>query len=130
MRRILESRWFLHRVQDDTLTSAMYKIMSKSVEETVIFTGDDDTFVTLFGELVSFASVKHSWRWDDKPIRSGAQKDPNAMEVDALTKGGKSKSGKGKSVTCWMFSKTGHTSRDCFHNNKGKSKGKGKSSTS
>ena len=48
------------------------------------------------------------------------------MEVDALSKGGKSQSGKGNSATCWACDKTCHMSRDCYYN-KGTSKGKGKS---
>ena len=47
------------------------------------------------------------------------------MEVDALSKGGKSKSGKGNSVICWIRNNTGHLSRNRFFN-KGNGKGKGK----
>ena len=36
-------------------------------------------------------------------MRSGTKRDPNAMEVGALSKGGKSKSGKGKHFTCWVL---------------------------
>ena len=59
-------------------------------------------------------------------LRAGTKRDPNAMEVDALSKGGQSKSGKGKIVTWWVCNKTGHMSRDCYCY-KGKSKRKGKS---
>ena len=71
--------------------------------------------------------VKHSLRVDDKPTRAGVKKDTHAMVVDASTKGGKSKSGKEKSVICWICIRTRHTSRDCFHNDEGKrAKAKGR----
>jgi len=83
----------------------------------------------------------------------GPQRDPNAMEVDALTrkgpgkgkgkKGGRGK-GKGKEddginlraawirdAECWICGKKGHLQEDCWHNTKGKAstkdkKGKGR----
>ena len=81
--------------------AAMHMIEPKSLEETMMFKGDEDSLESLFDKPESFASVRH-------------------MEVDALSKGGKSNSGKGKSVTCWV---PRHMSRDCFYK-KGKSKGK------
>ena len=65
--------------------------------------------------LVSFASLKHSLRLDDNwHALVQRERDPNALDVDALSKSGKSKSGKGKSVTCWVCNKTGHMSRNGF----------------
>ena len=48
------------RVQDESLMAAMCKIMPKRNEETVMFKGDDDTFVSLFDEFVPSASVKRT----------------------------------------------------------------------
>ena len=96
--------------------AAMYELMLKSLAETVVFKGDEDTFESLFDKLVSLASVKNSMRLDDKPVRAGAKRDPNATEVDALSKGGKAKSGRGKRVTCWVCNKTSHVSRDGNYN--------------
>ena len=70
--------------------TAMYKIMLKNPQESVMLKGDDDKFESLFDKLVSFASVERSLTLDDKPVRAAAKKDPNAVEVDALSKGGKS----------------------------------------
>ena len=99
------------------MIEAMYKLMPQCLEETVMFKCDEDTFESLFD----------SSRLDDKPVRTDTRKreTPTATEVDALSKGGKTKRGKGKSVTCWVCNKTGHMSRDCFCN-KGRSKGKRK----
>ena len=47
-----------------------------------MFKGDDDTFESLFGKLISFASVKHSSTLDDEPTRAGVKKDPDATEAD------------------------------------------------
>ena len=80
--------------------AAMYTIMPKRVEETVMFKGDEDAFESLFDKVVSFASVQHSLRLGDNPARAGTKRDPIAIEVDALNKGRKSKSGNVKSVTC------------------------------
>ena len=93
-----------------------------------MFKGDEDTFESLFDKLASFCVG------DAQPepgrqtsARTCTRKErPNAMQVAALSKGGKSRSGKGKSVTSFVCNKTDHISRDCFYN-KDNSKGKGKS---
>ena len=91
----------------------------------VLRKGEEDTFESIFDKLASFASVKHSLRLDDKPVRTVIRRKKNlqAMVIDALRESGTSKCGKGKGVTCWVGNKTGQTSRDRFFN-KGKSKGK------
>ena len=61
------------RILGDCVVPAMYKIVPKSIEETVMFKGYEDTFESLFDKLVSFASVKHSLRMDDKPARAGTK---------------------------------------------------------
>ena len=58
---------------------------------------------TFENSMVLKPLVKHSLSLDDKPVPTGTrrEKDPTALEVDALSKGGKSKSSTGqKSVTC------------------------------
>ena len=84
--------------------TAMCTVMPETVEETVMFKGDEDTFESLFGKLVSFVSVKHSLRLDSTPARVETQRVPHAMAVDEE----RSRSGRGKSVTCWVGNKTGH----------------------
>ena len=106
------------RVQDDTLMAAMYKLIPKGLEKTLLFKSDEAILEFLYDELVPRASVKHSSRSDDKPSRSEVKQDPNAMEVAALSKGGNSKSGKGKDVPYWICGTT------CHMNNDGKSRGK------
>lgn len=101
------------RVSEDSLMAAMYKLMPKSLEETVMFKSEDyDSFETLFDKLVSYASTKHSLKLSasvDKP-----SKDPNAMDVGSVD----------KNVQCWVCWGRGHMGKDCPQN---KGKGKGKS---
>ena len=54
-----------------------------------MFESDEDSFETLFDRLVPLASVKHSLRFDDTPVRVHAKRasDPSAMEVDTMSKG-------------------------------------------
>ena len=47
--------------------------MPDSLEGTAVLKGDKDTFESLFDELVSAASVKHSLRLDRRPIRVGTK---------------------------------------------------------
>ena len=96
--------------------AATCKLMPKIPDETVMFKGDEDTYESLFDKLVSFCVG------DAQPepgrqtsARTCTRKErPNAMQVAALSKGGKSRSGKGKSVTSFVCNKTDHISRDCF----------------
>ena len=106
---------------DDSLVAAMFRLMPKSLEETVMFTNEDEGFQELFDRLLAYSSTKQSIQMSEskKPTRKD---DP--MDVDALSKGsGKGKSkGKGKkgkdhnhvsSVRCWNCGKSGHYGRDC-----------------
>ena len=93
---------------------AMYKINPPSLKETMMFHGDDDTFESPIDKLVSFASVKHSLRLDDKPTCAEFKKDPNAKEVDALTK--REKNNKGKTKGKRKSSKSSGESRvECYN---------------
>ena len=74
-----------------------------------MFEGDEQTFEHLLDKLVSFASVKHKLKLDDTPNCTGVKKDPNAMEVDTLSKGGNSKFGQDKYVTFWICKKQRQT---------------------
>ena len=84
--------------------TAMCTVMPETVEDAVMFKGDEDTFESLFGKLVSFASVKHSLRLEGTPARVKTQRVPHAMAVDEE----RSRSGRGKRVTCWVGNSTGH----------------------
>ena len=76
-----------------------------------MFKGDEDTFESLVDKLASFCVG------DEQPEPGRQTSAHNAMQVAALSKGGKSRSGKGKSVTCWVCNKqitqveTGSTTR-------------------
>ena len=61
--------------------AVMWKLRPKSVDETVMFKSDEDSFEALFNRLVSFASLKQSLSLDDKPVRANAkrERDPNAI---------------------------------------------------
>ena len=114
--------------------------MPKSLEETVMFTNEDEGFQELSDRLLAYSSTKQSIQMSEskRPTRKDDQ-----MDVDALSKGsGKGKSkGKGKkgkdqnhmsNVKCWNCGKSGHCGRDCREmwwsgdQGKGKSKSKGK----
>ena len=128
------------QASDDSLVAAMFRLVPKSLEETVMFTDEDEGFQELFDGLWAHSSTKKSIQMSESE-RQTRKDDP--MDVDALSKGsGKGKSkGKGKketgqnhmsNVRCWNCGRTGHCGRDCSEmwwsedQGKGKSKGKGK----
>ena len=78
------SRIVPSRVQDDSLMGAT---LPKSLGKPVMNKGNEDTAESFFDRLVSFASVHHSLRLDDKPVRAGAKRDLKSMEVYLLNKG-------------------------------------------
>ena len=113
------------------MIAAMYKLMPKSLEETMLLKGDDDSFEELFDRLVAFAATKNSLRLAANTSKSN-EHDPDAMEVDALWKGGKGK-GQNKGNTqdkstsqYWVCDGVGHYGRDCWYTDKDKGKSKGK----
>ena len=109
------------RVSEDSLMAAMYRLMPKSLEETVMFKQEDyDSFETLFDKLVSYASTKHSLRLSDQP--QGAKKDPNAMDVGGLT-GSPGGAARKDNIQCWVCYERGHMGKDCPKKNGGRPKG-------
>ena len=107
------------RVSEDSLMAAMYKLMPKTLEETVMFKSEDyDSFEQLFDKLVSYASTKHSLKILDRPRGSGGAKDPDAMDVSGLNDG-KNK----ENIQCWVCFGRGHMGKDCPRKGKGKGRG-------
>ena len=132
------------QASDDSLMAAMFRLMPKSLEETVMFANEDEGFQELFDRLLAYSSTKQSVRMSEIK-RQNRRHDP--MEVDALSKGKrkgkKGSSGFGKekgqnsmwNVVCWNCGKSGHCEKDCkqkwtqnkeWSGKKGKSKGKNK----
>ena len=136
------------QASDDSLVAAMFRLMPKNLEETVMFTNEDEGFQELFVRLLAYSSTKQSIKIREIK-RQNRRDDP--IEVDALSKGkrkgkkGSSGSGKGKgqnstsNAVCWTCGKSGHYEKDCRQKwtqnkewsrkkgkGKGKSKGKGK----
>ena len=124
------------QASDDSLMAAMFRLMPKSLEETVMFANEDEGFQELFDRLLAYSSTKQSVRM--KEIKRQNRRD-DPMEVDALSKGtrkgmkGFSGFGKGKgqnstwNVMCWNCGKSGHwTQNKEWSGKKGKSKGKSK----
>ena len=78
--------------------AAMFRLMPKSLEETVMFANEDEGFQELFDRLLAYISTKQSIKMSEIK-RQNRRDDP--MEVDALSRGkrkgkkGSSASGKG-----------------------------------
>ena len=78
------------QASDDSLVAAMFRLMPKSLEETVMFTNEDEGFQELFDRLLAYSSTKQSIQMSESK-RPTRKDDP--MDVDALSKGsGKEKS--------------------------------------
>ena len=103
------------QAQDDSLVAAMFWLMPKSLEETVMFTNEDEGFQELYDELLAYSSTKQSVKVSESKRR--------ARDVDALSRGktkGKGKKGPGASgkgnkdqnhmsdVRCWNCGRFGH----------------------
>ena len=81
------------QASDDSLVAAMFRLMPKTLEETVMFTNEDEGFQELFDRLLAYSSTKQSVKMSEG-TRQTRRDDP--MDVDALSKGkskGKSKKG-------------------------------------
>jgi hypothetical protein len=90
------------RLSADAGLSAMFALLPKSLEDTVMFQKDAFTrWETMFERLAAFSSSKVS---AGQARQTGGNS--NAMELDALGKG------KGKGV-CFNCGKPGHIARDC-----------------
>ena len=87
------------QASDDSLVAAMFRLMRKSLEETVTITNEDEGFQELYDRLLAYSSTKQSVKMSEIK-RQNRRDDP--MDVDALSKGkgkgkkGSSGSGKGK----------------------------------
>ena len=113
------------RVSDDSLIAAMFKLMPKSLEETVMFKSDEyESFEILFDRLSSFASTKHSLKLEHYDRKNH---NPDDMEIGAIGGKGKGKGDQRKgSVQCWVCHGYGHYGRDCPQRKGGSKGGKGK----
>ena len=100
------------QASDDSLVAAMFRLMPRSLEETVMFANEDEGFQELYDRLLAYSSTKQSIRMSE----SKTTRNDDPMDVDALSKGkskGRGKKGspsKGKgskgqnstsNVVCW-----------------------------
>ena len=111
------------QASDDSLVAAMFRLMPKSLEETVMFTNEDEGFQELFDRLLAYNSTKQSVKMSE--IRRQNRRD-DPMDVDALSKGKRKKGqerllwlwkgSKGQNntsnVVCWNCGKSGHYEKD------------------
>ena len=84
------------QASDDSLVAAMFRLMPKSLEESVMFANEDEGFQELYDRLpLAYSSTKQSIQMSESK-KTTRKDDP--MDVDALSKcSGKGKSkGKGK----------------------------------
>ena len=79
------------QASDDSLVAAMFRLMPKSLEETVMFANEDEGFQELYDRLMAYSSTKQSITMSES--KKTTRKD-DRVDVDGLSKG-KSK-GKGK----------------------------------
>ena len=108
--------------------AGLHKLMPETLEETVMFKSDEfSNFEALFDRLSSLATVRHSLQLSHRDLSgrgSKGNKDPDAMDIGAVSKGksrGKGKSlggatGKGSQnnkMTCYDCGKAGHKASYC-----------------
>ena len=104
------------QASDDSLVAAMFRLMPKNLEETVMFANEDEGFQELYDRLLAYSSTKQSITMSESK-KTTRKDDP--MDVDALSQGkskGKGKKGKGQNhmsnVVCWNCGKSGHKLKD------------------
>ena len=71
------------QASDDTLVAAMFRLMPKSLEESVMFANEDEGFQELYDRLLAYSSTKQSIQMSEN--KATRMYDP--MDVDALSKG-------------------------------------------
>jgi len=112
------------RVSSDSLMAAMYKIMPKSLEETVMFKSDEfESFDSLFDRLISYSGKKHSLLLRDAGPKK--QKGPDDMDIGAFGGQGKG-TDRNANIQCWVCYGYGHYGKECPHKGKGKGNGQNK----
>ena len=84
------------QASDDTLVAAMFRLMPKSLEESVMFANEDEGFQELYDKLLAYSSTKQSIQMSEN--KTARKDDP--MDVDALSTG-KSKGKKGSDWDSW-----------------------------
>ena len=67
------------QASDDSLVAAMFRLMPKNLEETVMFTNGDEGFQELFDRLLAYSSTKQSVKMSESK-RQTRRDDP--MDVD------------------------------------------------
>ena len=72
------------QASDDSLEAAMFWLMPKSLEETVMFANEDEGFQGLYDRLLAHSSTKQSIQMSESK-KSTKKDDP--MDADALNKG-------------------------------------------
>ena len=83
--------------------AAMYKIMPKALEETVMFKSEDfSSYEEFFDRLVAYSSTKNSMTIGDTPAKS-----QNTKDVGSVAPGDRK-----AHVECWECSEYGHFGRD------------------
>ena len=69
---------------DDSLVAAMFRLMPKSLDETVMFANEDEGFQELYDRLLANSSTKQSIQMSESK-KTTRKDDP--VHVDALSKG-------------------------------------------
>ena len=72
------------QASDDSLVAAMFRLLPKSLEETVMFANEDEDFQELYDRLLAYSSTKQSIQMSESK-KTTRKDDP--MDVDALSKG-------------------------------------------
>ena len=72
------------QASDDSLVAAMFRLMPKSLQETVMFANEGEGFQELYDRLVAYSSTKPSIQMSESK-KTTREDDP--VDVDALNKG-------------------------------------------